>query len=98
MFSFSGWYWEEALSDCQLVSGKEPQVITVGEDFPVHSQLSQVGGEGGWLCPGQCLVSGRPLPLPTTKEITATGGDRSTGEGQAKVPRGWGRGVRRIRR
>lgn len=83
---------KRALSDCQLVSGKEPQVITVRGDFPVYSQLSQVGGKEAGSAPGQCLVSGRPLPLPTTKEITATGGYRSTGEGQAKVPRGRGRG------
>lgn len=83
---------KRALSDCQLVSGKEPQVITVRENFPVYSQLSQVGRREAGSAPDPCLVSGRPLPLPTTKEITATGGDRSTGEGQAKVPRGWGRG------
>lgn len=58
----------------------------------MESQLSQVGVGASWLCPGRCLVSGRPLLLPTTQEITATGGEWSIGEGPAKVPRGWGRG------
>lgn len=61
-------------------------------DFPTDGQLSQVGVGARWLCPGPCLVSGRPLLLPTTKEITATGGKWSIGEGLAKVPGGWGTG------
>lgn len=91
---------KKALSyDCQLVPGKEPQVTAAGEDSPVYRRLSQEegGGEAG-SASGQCLVSGRPLPLPTTKEITATGGEWSTGKGPAKVPRGWGGRVRRIRK
>ena len=91
---------KKALSyDCKLVPGKEPQVIPVREDFPMCSRLSQVWGGGeAHSASGQCLVSRRPLPLPITKEITATGGEWSIGKGQAKVPRGWGGRVRRIRK
>lgn len=71
-------------------------MIPAWEDFPMFHQLSQGKGvDGGWEAGwalGQCLVSGRPRLLPTTKEITATGGERRAGEGQVKVPRGWGRG------
>lgn len=76
--------------------GKESQLIPVREDFPLVRPAFP-GERCGWgwepgSAPSQCLVSGRPLPLPTTKEITATGGEWGAGEGQAKAPRGWGRG------
>ena len=86
-----------SLSDsCELVPGKEPQVIPVRENFQWTVGFPRGRCGRGWeagSAPGQCLVSGRPLPLSTTKEITATGGEQRSGRARPRSPEG-GAGVR----
>lgn len=59
---------KRALSDCQLVSGKEPQVITVGGTSLCTASFPRSGGRKLALPLASVWFLGGPFPCPPPKK------------------------------